>query len=73
MVALCAMDIRFEMNREHDVAYIRVGTHHPLRRVWRCLPVGEDLVLDFDRHGDLTGLELLNARKQLAALGVRVP
>jgi uncharacterized protein YuzE len=72
MVALSAMDIRFEMDAERDVAYIRLGTHHPLTRVWKSLRVRE-VVLDFDPHGDLAGLELLNARKQLAALGVRVP
>lgn len=65
------MDICFELDRERDVAYIRVDTHHPLKRVWKSLPV--QVVLDMDGHGDLTGLELLNARAQLTALGVRLP
>jgi uncharacterized protein YuzE len=67
------MRTSIEIDREHDVAYIRLATHDPLRRVWRCIPVGRDLVLDIDRHGDLVGLELLNARKQLRSLGVRLP
>ena len=65
------MNIPFELNVQRDVAYIRVHTHDPLRRAWRCLPV--DVVLDFDPDGDFVGLELLNARRQLEALGVRVP
>jgi uncharacterized protein YuzE len=66
------MRIPIEIDREHDVAYIPLATHDPLRRTWRSLPVGRNLVLDIDRHGDLVGLELLNARRLLRSLGVGI-
>lgn len=67
------MDICFEMDREHDVAYIRLNTHHPLKRVCKSLRARQDLVLDFDEHGDLVGLELLRARYRLTQWGVQIP
>lgn len=67
------MRILIEIDADHDVAYIPMATHDPLRRVWRCIPVDQDLVLDIDPHGDLVGLELLHARKCLERLGVRAP
>jgi len=67
------MDICFEMDRERDVAYIRLNTHHPLKRVWKNL-VGEGWVLDVDVHGDLVGLELARAQANLAlGWGIRLP
>lgn len=64
------MRIPVEIDRQRDVAYIRLATHMPLRRGWRGLPVGRNLVLDIDRHGDLVGLEILNARALLKSMGV---
>lgn len=67
------MDICFEIDRERDVAYIRLNTHHPLKRVWKSL-VRHDWVLDVDDRGDLVGLELPRARSRLPLrFGVRVP
>jgi uncharacterized protein YuzE len=64
--------IPLKIDRQRDVAYLRMGTHDPLRRVWRSLPLEGDLVLDIDRYGDLVGLEILNARARLKALGIRI-
>lgn len=66
------MDIRFEMDRERDVAYIRLHTHHPLKRAWKSL-VREDWVLDIDAAGDVVGLELRRARARLMEWGIRLP
>lgn len=67
------MRVPIEIDPEHNVAYIPLATHDPLRRAWRSIPAGRDLVLDIDRHGDLVGLELLNARRCLRVLGMRMP
>ncbi len=67
---LPGMRIPIQINPEQDVAYIPLAPHDPLRRAWPCL--GRNLVLDIDRHGELVGVELLNARRQLRVLGVRL-
>ena len=64
------MDICFELDRERDVAYIRLHTHDPLKRVWKSL-VDEACVLDFDTTGDLVGLQLPPVR--LSEWGIRLP
>ncbi len=69
---LAGMRIPVEIDRERDVAYIPLATHDTLRRVWRSLPLGRNLVLDIDRDGDLVGLELLHAQAQLKRLGIRL-
>lgn len=63
------MDICFELNRERDVATIRVNAHHPLKRVWKTLPI--PWVLQFDPQGELVALEV--PRKTLAQWGVHLP
>lgn len=67
------MELCIEIDRERDVAYIPLNTHHPLKRAWKSLFARQDLVLDIDAHGDLVGIEVLRARQRLTQWGVRVP
>jgi ATP-dependent helicase HepA len=56
-----------QVDREHDIAYIRVQTDSAAEHnaIAQSVRVGEDLVLDLDRNGKLIGIELLHASARL--------
>jgi uncharacterized protein YuzE len=55
-----------EIDREHDLAYIRLRPELRERsRGGQSVRVAEDIVLDLDAEGQLIGIELLKASSRL--------
>jgi len=57
--------VKTEYDAETDAAYLYLK--YPIKdgEATTTLEINEDITLDFDKHGNLLGIEILNARKNL--------